>query len=168
MESQITNGIQTAEESCNPTPMGQLPSSSAMPSAKFSSPRNGQVVQENQLINVVFAGTSLNAQDLTNPATNFLAAPQSLNSEGLINGHYNLVVDQLFSFDQPILTDPTKFAFFKVVSDPTIPTQISSGLSAGFYRASITIHASNHQPVLVPVGQHGLLGDAVYVRSSFP
>lgn len=161
--SQLTNGAQQQGQSCNPTPMGQLPSSDAIPSTKFSQPLNDDTIQENTPFNISFTGSNLGASPPVNSLTNFMAAPQQLNSNGLIIGHYHLVVESLTSFSQTAFTNPSQFSFFKEVFDPTVPTQMA-GLSAGFYRASVSVHATNHQPIIPPVSQHGSTGDAVYVR----
>ncbi|KAF6764169.1 hypothetical protein DFP72DRAFT_840276 [Ephemerocybe angulata] len=49
-----------------------------------------------------------------NAKSNYVAAPQQLDSDGLILGHSHITIDRLISLIQTTPTDPTKFAFFKV------------------------------------------------------
>jgi len=41
-------------------------------------------------------------------------------------------------------------------------TTVPKGLDVGFYKLSSINTASNHQPLLVPIAQHGSLDDAIY------
>lgn len=101
-----------------------------------------------------------------NAAANYFAAPQQLNSAGQIQGHSHVVVETLSALDQTTTTDPKKFAFFKglnaAASGGQLTADVTAGLPAGFYKLSSINSASNHQPVLVPIAQHGSLDDAVY------
>lgn len=49
----ITNGLQVQGGSCNPTPMGDIPSVDNMPSVKFEFPPNGGNVQANTEFTIV-------------------------------------------------------------------------------------------------------------------
>lgn len=44
-----------------------------------------------------------------------------------------------------------------------LTADVTSGLPAGDYRLCSINAAANHQPVIVPVAQHGSLDDCVYV-----
>ena len=44
---------------------------------------------------------------------------------------------------------------------------MTGGIPAGAYRLCSINSSSNHQPVIVPVAQHGSLDDCVYVRIPF-
>ncbi|KDR80543.1 hypothetical protein GALMADRAFT_222138 [Galerina marginata CBS 339.88] len=130
-----------------------------MPSTKFTQPRNGDVFAENTGFTVTIATTNLNSGISVNPQENYMSAPQQV-SNGNILGHYHLVIEQLSSFSQTSVTDPKIFTLFKEIF--TLSTDVAAGLPAGSYRMTVTVHAANHQPVLVPMSQHGTLGDAVY------
>ena len=103
-----------------------------------------------------------------NAEQNYFAAPQQLNSQGLIIGHSHVVVEALDSLSQSTTTDPTKFAFFKGLNAAAVngllSANVTAGLPAGTYKVSTINTAANHQPALVPIAQHGSLDDAVYVR----
>jgi len=96
-----------------------------------------------------------------------MAAPQQLDSNGLIKGHPFIVFEQLTSPDQLDPTDPIKFLLFKGItgaSDSTgVVTTSVTGLPAGFYRLSSIVAATNGQPVLLPVLQHGAVDDSIYI-----
>lgn len=108
------------------------------------------------------AGFFVNAQ------ANYFAAPQFTNAQGQIQGHSHVVVEKLDSLTQTQPTDPKKFAFFKGLNAPAqngiLTADVTAGLPAGVYKLSSINSAANHQPVLVPIAQHGSLDDAVYVR----
>jgi hypothetical protein len=163
----ITNGKQITTGSCNPAPMGVIPSTENMPSAKFVSPTNGDSFVENQPFTVTMAVANFQTGAFVNAAENYFAAPQQVNTNGQIIGHSHITIDQLASLDDTAPTDPKKFAYFKglnaAAQNGVLTASVDKGLPAGFYRLASINTAANHQPVLVPVAQHGSLDDAVYV-----
>jgi hypothetical protein len=162
----ITNGKQISTGSCNPAPMGIIPSSANMPSAKFVFPPNGGTVQSNKAFTVQMAIQGMQTGFFVNAQANYFAAPQQLNGQGQIKGHSHVVIEQLSSLGQTTPTNPAKFAFFKGLNNAAVngvlTADVSSGLPAGSYRIASINTAANHQPVLVPIAQHGSLDDAVY------
>ncbi|KAG1908614.1 uncharacterized protein F5891DRAFT_994182 [Suillus fuscotomentosus] len=167
----ITNGQQIAGGSCNPAPMGSIPSTANMPSAKFTNPKNLDVIPPNQAFTVSLAIQGMQTGSFTNAQQSYFSAPQQLNAQGQIQGHSHIVIEQLDSLTQTTPTDPTKFSFFKGLNEPAnngiLTADVTNGLPEGTYKISTINSAANHQPVLVPIAQHGSLDDAVYVRS-FP
>lgn len=163
----ITNGQQITGGSCNPAPMGVLPSTDNMPSSKFVSPKNGDVLKENTPFTITMAIRGMETGFFVNAQENYFAAPQFLNANGQIQGHSHVVVELLDAIDQTQPTDPKKFAFFKGLNAPAangqLTADVTNGLPAGVYKLSSINSAANHQPVLVPIAQHGSLDDAVYV-----
>jgi len=163
----ITNGKQIATGSCNPAPMGAIPSKDNMPSAKFVSPANGDTsIIEKEPFTIKMAIKNFQSGNFVNAEENYFGAPQQLNNQGQIIGHSHVVVEQLSSLGQTTPTDPKKFAFFKGLNAAAVggilTADVTAGLPAGFYKLSSINTAANHQPVLVPVAQHGSLDDAVY------
>jgi hypothetical protein len=147
--------------------MGAIPSSDNMPSAKFTIPKNGDTLQENTTFTITMAVANFQTGAFTNADETYFAAPQQLNAQGLIIGHSHVVVETLTALNQTTPTDPKKFAFFKALNaaatNGVLTADVTAGLPAGFYRLSSINTAANHQPVLVPIAQHGSLDDAVYV-----
>ncbi|KAG1725562.1 uncharacterized protein EDB91DRAFT_1265712 [Suillus paluster] len=147
----ITNGQQITGGSCNPAPMGSIPSTANMPSAKFTNPKNLDVIPPNQAFTVSLA-------------------IQGMETGHFIQGHSHVVIEQLSSLTQTTPTDPSKFAFFKGLNDPAnngiLTADVTNGLPEGTYKISTINSAANHQPVLVPIAQHGSLDDVVYFTVS--
>ncbi|KAJ7478424.1 hypothetical protein FB451DRAFT_1241983, partial [Mycena latifolia] len=129
--------------SCNAAPMGLIPSTARMPSAKFLNPRH-----------------------FTNAQANYFSAPQQLNAQGTIIGHTHVVIEALPSLASTTATDPNAFFFFKGINSPltngSVSTPVEGGVPPGAYRLCSQNAAMNHQPVVVPVAQHGALDDCVY------
>lgn len=164
----ISNGTQIQSGFCNPAPMGAIPSTSNMPSAKFVTPSNLAVIPANTTFQVALAVNGLDTGFFANADTNYLAAPQQLNmTTGNIMGHSHIVIEQLDNLTQTTPTDPTKFAFFAVLNGRAdaqglLYANVTGGLPEGSYRMSSMNAAMNHQPLLVPVVQRGASDDAIY------
>jgi len=163
----ITDGQQLVNGSCNPTPMGSIPSTANMPSAKFIFPPNGDAsLSENQTFTIQLAISNLETGNFVNAKQKYYAAPQQLNDAGQIIGHSHVVVELLTALDQTKPTDPRKFAFFKgfndVAQNGVLTANVTTGLLAGAYRMCSINTAANHQPTLAPVAQHGSMDDCSY------
>ncbi|GAW04996.1 hypothetical protein LENED_006826 [Lentinula edodes] len=147
----ITNGLQTTTGSCNPAPIGTIPSVQNMPSAKFASPANGDTIAANTEFTI-----TMNINNLA------LA-------QGQIIGHTHVVIEALSDLAQTTPTNPQQFAFFKGVNtclNGAVTADVTSGVPAGAYRLCSINSSSNHQPVIVPIAQHGSLDDCVYFTAS--
>ncbi|OJA13405.1 hypothetical protein AZE42_05951 [Rhizopogon vesiculosus] len=166
----ITNGQQIAGGSCNPAPMGSIPSTANMPSSKFTNPKNLDVIPPNQAFTVSLAIQGMETGHFVNAEQDYFSAPQQLNQQGQIQGHSHVVIEQLDSLSQTTPTDPTKFAFFKGLNDAAVngilTADVTNGLPAGTYKISTINSAANHQPVLGPIAQHGSFDDVVYFTVS--
>jgi len=162
----LTNGLQITTGSCNPTPIGLIPSVDHMPSAKYLFPKNGATIPANQAFNAQLNVANFQTGVFTNAQKTYFAAPQTLNGQGLIIGHSHMVIEALTSLDQITPTDPTKFIFFKGVDGAAVngvlSVAVSAGVPAGAYRICSINSSSNHQPVIVPIAQHGSLDDCSY------
>lgn len=163
----ITDGKQVQGGSCNPCPIGKIPSVQNMPSSKFVFPPNGDAtIQANTAFTVDMAIANMETGVFVNAQTNYFAAPQQLNGQGQIIGHTHIVIELLDSLEQTTVTNPQDFEFFKGVNDPAAngiaSAVVDDGLEAGAYRVCSINASSNHQPVIVPVAQHGALDDCSY------
>lgn len=162
----LTNGKQITGGSCNPAPIGAIPSTNNMPSAKFQNPKNGDSIPANKAFTIEMNIKNLETGNFVNAQQNYFAAPQQLNKNGEIIGHSHVVVEKLDSLDQTEPTDPKKFAFFKglnaAAKGGALTADVTNGLPAGAYRLCSINTSSNHQPAIVPVAQHGSLDDCVY------
>lgn len=162
----ITNGKQVQAGSCNPTPMGDIPSVDNMPSVKFQFPPNGGNVQPNTAFTIIMNTRGMQTGAFTNAANTYYAAPQQLNNAGQIIGHNHVVIEEIPSLDSTQPTNPRVFAFFKglnaAAAGGKLTADVTNGLPAGTYRLSSISSAANHQSVIMPVAQRGSVDDAVY------
>jgi len=162
----LTNGQQIKTGSCNPAPMGSIPSTDNMPSAKFVNPTNLQNIAANTPFTVQMAISKLTTGNFVNADENYFAAPQQLDGSGQIKGHSHVVIEEISDLRQTTPTNPNVFAFFKGLNDPAangiLTANVTSGLPAGTYRLASINTGANHAPVLVPIAQHGTLDDVVY------
>ncbi|KAG8809555.1 hypothetical protein FRC17_003395 [Serendipita sp. 399] len=100
-----------------------------------------------------------------------MAAPQTVNADGLLIGHSHIVIEPLptgYLSEDP--TDPAHFTFFKalnpVAQNSVLSVQVTNGLPPGVYRLASITTAINHQPALAGVAQHGHADDMVYFKVS--
>jgi hypothetical protein len=162
----LTDGKQITTGSCNPAPIGVIPSTDNMPSAKFVSPVNNDNFDPNTAFTITMAITNIETGNFVNAQENYFAAPQQVNSGGQIIGHSHVTIDSLASVTDTAPTNPKNFVFFKGINGAAVNGQVTAdvdkGLPAGAYRLCSINSSSNHQPVIVPVAQHGSLDDCVY------
>lgn len=164
----ITNGQQVADGSCNPIPMGQIPSTANIPSCKYVFPKNLDTLKANTAFTMQLAVKNMQLGKFTNADTNYYSAPQQVNNQGQIIGHTHMVIEEVQSLASTTPLDPTKFAFFKGIdnaadADGTVSANVTNGLPAGVYRFMTIGTSANHVPFLAPIAQHGGMDDAVYV-----
>ncbi|KAF5351603.1 hypothetical protein D9758_007253 [Tetrapyrgos nigripes] len=168
----ITNGKQIESGSCNPTPMGQLPSVDNIPSTKFKFPANGDSVDANAPFTIQLAVQNMDTGFHTNEQENFLSAPQVLNGEGLVSGYCTVVIEELTDLAQTTPTNPKQFAYWHAITgsaqDGMLEADVVNGLPSGTYRITATVYNMNHHPVVLSIEQHGMMGDAVYFIVSEP
>ncbi|KAJ6626939.1 hypothetical protein B0H10DRAFT_2161448 [Mycena sp. CBHHK59/15] len=162
----LTNGAQITTGSCNPAPIGLIPSVDKMPSCKFNFPKNGDTINANVAFDATLNVQNFHTGVFTNAQKTYFAAPQTLDSSGLIIGHSHMVIETLTSLDQITPTNPQKFFFFKGVDAAAVngelTVNVAAGVPAGAYRICSINSSSNHQPVIVPIAQHGSLDDCAY------
>jgi hypothetical protein len=163
----ITNGKQITTGSCNPAIMGIIPATTNMPSSKFVFPTNFGTVPANTQFTIQMAIAGMETGFFVNAQENYFAAPQFTNAQGQVQGHSHVVVQLIDSLQQTTPADPKVFAFFKGLNakaeNGILSASVDKGLPAGVYKLASINTAANHQPILVPVAQHGSLDDAVYV-----
>ncbi|KAI9624412.1 hypothetical protein KEM48_008995 [Puccinia striiformis f. sp. tritici PST-130] len=161
----ITNGAQLDAGSCNPTPMGSIPSKEHMPSVRIIGPSPDDVIPPNTTFDVDIFAHKIELGYFTSPANTYYLAPQQLNKNGLIKGHSHLTIERV---DGNRIFDTANPVFFKGVAgravNGQVKTSIKDGLPAGLYRISTITSAMNHQPVVLPVARRGAVDDAIYVR----
>lgn len=101
-----------------------------------------------------------------------MAAPAQVNDKGHLVGHSHIVIQRLPSLNSTDVPDPRQFVFFQGLNsldeNSILSANVTGGLPAGYYRMGSITTATNHQPALVAVAQHGMIDDIVYftVQSS--
>ena len=73
----ITDGKQVKEGSCNPAPIGLIPSTANMPSAKFVFPKMFDNIKENTGFTVRMAIRGMETGAFVNAKENYFAAPRT-------------------------------------------------------------------------------------------
>lgn len=162
----ITNGLQTADGSCNPIIMGVIAGKTKMPSATFTSPKNLDTIAPNKDFTVKVAIKNIQTGAFVNPNTNYFGAPQQTNGNGQVIGHSHVVIQAINGLSDTAVLDSQKFAFFKGLNakavNGVLSTTVTGGLPPGTYRMCTINTAANHQPILVAVAQHGSLDTCNY------
>ncbi|KAK7064764.1 hypothetical protein R3P38DRAFT_57447 [Favolaschia claudopus] len=167
----LTNGLQVTTGSCNPIPIGNIPSVDRMPSSKFQFPKNLDTIPANQDFDIILATKNIQLGTFTNAQKTYFANPQKLNGQGQIIGHTHIVMEPIDSLTSVALTDPKKFFFFKGINEAqdgqgNVKATVTGGAPAGVYRMCTIVSSATHQPAIVPVAQHGSLDDCVYFTAT--
>ncbi|KAF7354362.1 GMC-OxRdtase-N domain-containing protein [Mycena venus] len=162
----LTNGLQITTGSCNPIPIGNIPSVDNMPSSKFQNPKNLDTIASNTTFTVVLATTGIQLGTFTNAQKTYFGNPQKLNAKGQIIGHTHIVMEAVDSLTTTKLTNPKNFFFFKGVNTAqdgqgNVQVDVTGGVAPGVYRMCTIVSSATHQPAIVPVAQHGSLDDCV-------
>ncbi|KAG8883219.1 hypothetical protein FRB98_003222 [Tulasnella sp. 332] len=162
----ITNGLQNIAGSCNPVPMGDIPAKTKMPAGKFVFPPNMGSVGANTNFTIQLALSNLHDGVFTNAQTTYYAAPQQLDSSGLIIGHTHVVIQPVNGLGDTSIPDITSFTFFKGIDLPSTggiaSAAVVGGVAAGTYRLCSINTSANHVPVILPIAQHGMSDDCSY------
>ncbi|KAJ7264487.1 hypothetical protein B0H12DRAFT_1011853 [Mycena haematopus] len=167
-EVPLTNGLQITTGSCNPIPIGNIPSVDNMPSSKFQTPRNLDTVASDETFTITLATQGIQLGTFTNAQKTYFGNPQKLNAQGQIVGHTHIVMESIGSLTTTELTNPKDFVFFKGVDDAqdgdgNVAVPVTGGVPPGAYRMCTIVSSATHQPAIVPVAQHGSLDDCIYV-----
>ncbi|KAG8990722.1 hypothetical protein FRB90_001640 [Tulasnella sp. 427] len=145
---------------------GVIAGKTKMPSATFQSPKNLDTIAANKDFTVKLAIKNMQTGAFVNPQTNYFGAPQQVNDNGQVIGHSHITIQKINGLSDTAVLDAQKFAFFKGLnakaSGGVLSTVVTGGLPAGTYRMCTINTASNHQPVLVAVAQHGSLDACAY------
>jgi len=158
----LGDGTQNPKGSCVETFMGEIPDVNRMVSTLIRFPKNNEVIKENKKFTIVTETINLVTGFFDDPVKQYYIFPQTLDNQGLIQGHSHVTVQKLIGNDVP---DPRAFAFFKGLNDKAknglLSTVVENGLPAGKYRLCTMVSSFAHQPTLMPVAQRGAQDDCV-------
>ncbi|KAL0566144.1 hypothetical protein V5O48_015873 [Marasmius crinis-equi] len=164
----LTNGSRFLENgSCNPAPIGSIPAAGFISSTKFKFPVNRGTLAKGVpfLIQLTVNLQGLDTNTAINDATSYQAAPQQLDSSGLIKRDTFIVLEALSTIDQTTVPNPLSFNFIasRFLSPPFLSFNVIEGLQEGVYRLSSVTRGMNFQSSIVfPVVDHGAIDDAIY------
>ena len=164
----LTNGIQLKTASCNSIPMGLIPAANNVPSVSFTNPPNGADLPANTLFTITMKVLNMEMGHFTNATSTYVMAPQQLNGAGIIKGHSHITMQLLSSATSTDPLDPTKFAFFKGLNNPTdgngeLSADVTKGVPAGSYRICSITTSANHASVVMGIAQRGSTEDCIRV-----
>jgi len=162
VDQTLTNGTQNQNGSCNPVPMGQIPSVENMISTVITNPGNFKTAaKENQTFNVVVKMRNFEGGLFSDADLQYFSAPQRIDKRGYVKGHTHVVIYPMpGGFQLPNETpDPQVFSFFLGVKQPfnqdgEITVPITGGLLKGFYAVATMATAETHQGLTQPVAKH--------------
>ncbi|KAI8899983.1 hypothetical protein BC833DRAFT_583574 [Globomyces pollinis-pini] len=156
---------------CNSTPQGLIPDVNKMISSFISKPESGSTVDASKDMAIEFTSINLMSGFSTNPDTEFMIVPQTLDPQnGLIQGHQQIVIQALG--DAKLAPDASKPDFFQAVntkSDANGRTTFQVNVPAGslkangVYRICTIAAAASHQPTIMAVAQRGAQDDCIRV-----
>ncbi len=112
--------------------------------------------------------SNLDTGFFSEPSSEYYAAPQQLNQNGMIKGHQHITVQRLKGGRGAL--DAKTFDFFKGLNDQsadgrTLSVTIPAGtLRNGDYRICSITGTLTHQPVIMPVAQRGSQDDCIRIK----
>ncbi|KAI9142739.1 hypothetical protein BKA69DRAFT_1027266, partial [Paraphysoderma sedebokerense] len=157
--------------------LGAIPSFDSMTSTIILTPADGAKIPLNGPVQVEVRTNNLDLGFFEDPNARYYQTPQTLNAQGIIEGHQHVTVQRLAAIGAAVNTPPDArtetLAFFKGLDDDTqngiLRTEIPAGSlnQPGIYRICTITGTRGHQPVLMPVARRGSQDD-VRIISIFP
>ncbi|GBB96008.1 hypothetical protein RclHR1_02660029 [Rhizophagus clarus] len=161
-KKQLFNGTQNPNGECVTTVLGEIPSKEKMTSTVILFPNENTVLKANTAFTVKTKTNFLTTGFFDDPAKQYYLFPQTLDNNGVIQGHSHVTIQQIQNPNEPL--DAQVFAFFKGLNDPAangneLDVQVDKGLPAGNYRVCTMVASFAHQPTLMPIAQRGAQDD---------
>ncbi|KAI8827163.1 uncharacterized protein EV422DRAFT_512867 [Fimicolochytrium jonesii] len=163
-----SDGTQIRTGACSSTALGAIPDVSKMVSTIITSPANLAVIDATKDTLVAVDMLNLDTGFFADPNKHYNQQPQTLNRNGITQGHQHISVQPLVS--GTAAPDPTKFAFFKGLNDEskngkTLTVTIPAGTfkTNGVHRMCSMSGTDAHQPPIMPVTQRGPQDDCIRV-----
>ncbi|KAJ3096189.1 hypothetical protein HDU96_000843, partial [Phlyctochytrium bullatum] len=155
----LSNGTQIRAGACSQTVQGALPSVDNMVSTLIVAPANGATLKANQPFTVSIRNRNIATGFFDDPQLQYYATPQTLNGQGIIEGHQHITVQNIGDAKNP--PDAKLFAFFKGLNAPAVDGVLSVTFTPddkkpfppGNYRICSITGTFGHQPVVMPVAQ---------------
>ncbi|KAJ3126998.1 hypothetical protein HK098_006889 [Nowakowskiella sp. JEL0407] len=161
-----SDGSQNKAGACSSTPQGQIPSVDKMVSTLIIAPDYGDTIDASKNNTVTIAFQNLDTGFFDDPQKQYYLVPQTLNDQGIIEGHQHITVQKL---QGTAVLDAKVFAFFKGLNEPSGDGTLSVTIPAGTikengeFRICSLSGTFSHQPVIMPVAQRGAQDDCIRV-----
>lgn len=85
-------------------------------------------------------GNTIQTGHYSNAETNYFAAPQTTNDDGVLIGHSHIVIEAVPNYLSESPLDPVHFTFFKAMNaaavDGVLSVEVTNGIGPGIYRLS--------------------------------
>ncbi|RHZ54974.1 hypothetical protein Glove_421g9 [Diversispora epigaea] len=156
-----SDGSQNPKGSCSSQLLGDLPSASKMVSSVIVSPENGAKVPANKNFTIRVEIANLQTGFFSDPETDYYDVPQTVNKNGIIQGHIHIVAQKLIGKGIP---NPAIFEFFEGlngVADDEGGLETETKLGPGLYRLCSMASSEGHQPVVMPIAKRGAQDDCI-------
>jgi hypothetical protein len=164
----LSNGTQQRFSTCSTTVLGILPSFDNMVSTIILNPANGETINSGSNITIKIQSTGIEYGFFDDPTVSYYVSPQTLNSNGQIQGHNHITIQKLFSFETT--PDPRTPVFFKGLNEPSsngiLETEVDGSIfnTTGTYRICTMTSSRSHSAVLMPVARRGSSDDCIRIN----
>ncbi|KAJ3198927.1 hypothetical protein HDU67_003222 [Dinochytrium kinnereticum] len=132
-------------------------------------PQNGATLKANQPFTVSIRNANIDTGFFDDPNQKYYQTPQTLNGQGIIEGHQHITVQNIGNGNQP--PNASVFAFFKGLNAPDVNgvltntfTPANNNFPPGNYRICSITGTFGHQPVIMPVAQRGSQDDCIRIK----
>ncbi|KAJ1550659.1 hypothetical protein HK096_005706, partial [Nowakowskiella sp. JEL0078] len=163
-----SDGSQNKAGSCSSTAQGSIPSFDRMVSSLIIQPNNAGTFDASKDTTVTVAFQNLQTGFFDDPQKQYYLFPQTLNSQGIIEGHLHVTMQQMSGKS---VLDARVFAFFKGLNaastdGKTLSVTVPAGTirANGQFRICSLSGTFSHQPVIMPVAQRGAQDDCIRVN----
>ncbi|KAJ3367607.1 hypothetical protein GGF31_007420 [Allomyces arbusculus] len=163
----IADGTQKRTVTCSQTVQGVIPAFDKMVSTIILTPASGARIKRGQDINVSVRTQNMQLGFFEDPASRYYLSPQTLNGQGVIEGHQHVALQRLGNGQTPPDPRSEQLAFFKGLdqkSNNNVLTVTIPGANltqAGTYRLCTITGTRSHQPVIMPVARRGSQDDCI-------
>ncbi|KAJ3357463.1 hypothetical protein GGF32_001072 [Allomyces javanicus] len=163
----IADGTQKRTVTCSQTVQGVIPAFDKMVSTIILTPASGARIKRGQDIAVSVRTQNMQLGFFEDPASRYYLSPQTLNGQGVIEGHQHVALQRLGNGQTPPDPRSEQLAFFKGLdqkSNNNVLTVTIPGASltqAGTYRLCTITGTRSHQPVIMPVARRGSQDDCI-------
>ncbi|KAJ3090731.1 hypothetical protein HK102_002826 [Quaeritorhiza haematococci] len=169
----LANGTQAAgfNGACSRTPQGEIPSFDNMVSTLIREPDNLQRFAIGQPFDVRIDFANFDVGFFSNPVSTYYSFPQTLNGQGLIQGHQHITIqkvanslnEQLDAPDANLRFGTEFFKGLELDAERVLFTTVPGLNETGVWRICSITGTLSHQPVVMPVAQRGSQDDCIRV-----